>query len=247
VADLAGLVRDVELLSLDAGNTVIFLDHARVAAICEERGFATSAEAIERAEGKAKHAQELGALVDFRWKHETDAKSRSWAAMIGTMLSLAGLAHERVPAVVDSLWEHHCARNLWSLVPPGLLPSLGRARGAGVPVVVVSNSEGMLEALFEDLGLGSAFDFVIDSGVVGIEKPDPRIFDIALGRFRVPASRTLHLGDNFATDVLGARAAGIPVALVDPFRHLAGRHADVPRVPGAREVADAIADARRYR
>jgi HAD superfamily hydrolase (TIGR01509 family) len=131
-------------------------------------------------------------------------------------------------------------------VPEGLAPALERARGAGVPIAVVSNSEGMLESLFADLGILQAFDFVIDSGVVGIEKPDPRIFAIALDRFRVPPARALHLGDNFATDVAGARAAGIPVALVDPFGHIAGRHLEVPRVAGAREVADAIARSRGY-
>jgi FMN phosphatase YigB (HAD superfamily) len=60
-------------------------------------------------------------------------------------------------------------------------------------------------------------------------------------RFGVPAGRALHLGDNYATDVLGARAAGMRVALVDPYGHLDGRHADVPRVPGAAEVARALA------
>jgi FMN phosphatase YigB (HAD superfamily) len=54
----------------------------------------------------------------------------------------------------------------------------------------------------------------------------------------------LHLGDNFVTDVGGARAAGLRVALIDPFGHLAGRHTDVPRVSGVSEVADAIARTR---
>ena len=59
-------------------------------------------------------------------------------------------------------------------------------------------------------------------------------------------ARALHLGDNFATDILGARTAGIRMALVDPFGHHAGRHLEVPRVTGAREVADAIAHGRGY-
>ena len=58
--------------------------------------------------------------------------------------------------------------------------------------------------------------------------------------FGVPAARTLHLGDMFATDILGARAAAIRCALIDPYKHYAGRHAGVPRVPGVVEVARAI-------
>jgi HAD superfamily hydrolase (TIGR01509 family) len=243
MSDLASLVRGVELLCLDAGNTVVFLDHARAAAICADAGgasFATTAEALRRAEGEAKYAHEQGTLEDFAWSRADLAPARGWAQMVGTTLVFAGLARERVAATLDVLWTHHCKRNLWSVVPPGLAAGLAEARSAGVPIAVVSNSEGTLASLFDDLGLLPCFDFVIDSGVVGVEKPDPRIFAMALDRFGVPAERALHLGDNFATDVLGARAAGIPVALVDPFHHLAGRHADVPRVPGAREVAEAI-------
>jgi putative hydrolase of the HAD superfamily len=113
-----------------------------------------------------------------------------------------------------------------------------------VHVAVVSNSEGMLESLFDELGILRAIDLVVDSGVVGIEKPDARIFRIALDYFGVPPARALHLGDNFVTDVVGARAAGVRVALVDPFGHLDGRHGDVPRVASAPDVARAIAEAR---
>lgn len=243
MSDLATLVRGVELLCLDAGNTIVFLDHARMAAICadaQEASFATTAEVLRRAEGEAKYANEQGTLEDFAWGHAHFVPARGWAQMVGTTLVFAGLARERVAAMLDVLWTHHRKRNLWSLVPQGLVAALAEARSAGVPVAVVSNSEGTLVSLFDDLGISSAFDFVIDSGIVGIEKPDPRIFAIALDRFGVSPQRALHLGDNFATDVLGARAAGIPVALVDPFHHLAGRHGDVPRVPGAREVAEAI-------
>jgi putative hydrolase of the HAD superfamily len=105
----------------------------------------------------------------------------------------------------------------------------------------------VLEGLFRDLGILGHFDHVIDSGIVGVEKPDPRIFRIALDRFGIPASRALHLGDFFASDVLGARAAGIRHALIDPFGHYEGEHADVPRVPGATEVARAIASSRARR
>ena len=59
----------------------------------------------------------------------------------------------------------------------------------------------------------------------------------------MPAPRALHLGDVFATDILGARAAGLRHALIDPHGHYAGRHLDVPRVPGVVEVACAILQA----
>jgi HAD superfamily hydrolase (TIGR01509 family) len=241
---LSPLLRDVDLLCLDAGNTVVFLDHGRVARLCGALGFATDAATIERAEGQAKIALEEGRTLAPEWSRAHVAASRGWAGYVGTMLHGAGLPLDRLPAVLDALWGEHVALNLWSLVPPGLVAALDRARAAGVHVAIVSNSEGRLDALLVRLGVRASIDLVVDSAIAGFEKPDPRIFDVALGHFGVPASRALHLGDVYATDVLGARAAGVRVALVDPFEHLAGRHPDVPRVPGAGEVADALATSR---
>ena len=84
----------------------------------------------------------------------------------------------------------------------------------------------------------------VDSGLVGVEKPDPRIFQFAFDAFDVGPANTVHLGDIYATDVLGARAAGCRIGLIDPFDHYEGRHLDVPRVAGAPEVARAIATLR---
>jgi putative hydrolase of the HAD superfamily len=160
------------------------------------------------------------------------------------MLHRAGVPREHVGQILDALWADHIALNLWSVVPEGLAQALDRARAAGIAVAVVSNSEGYLDALLVHLGVRASFDLVIDSAVVGVEKPDPRIFAIATDHFGVSPSRALHLGDIYATDVLGARAAGLRVALIDPHQHLSGRHPDVPRVAGAAEVAAALAELR---
>jgi putative hydrolase of the HAD superfamily len=238
------LVRDVDLLCLDAGNTVVFLDHARLATACASLGFVVSAKRLIEAEGVAKRSLEEGTTTRVEWSLSAFGAARSWAAVMATTLHSAGLALGAIPVVLEALWEEHRATNFWSLVPPGTKDALDRLRVLGVRVAVVSNSEGMLANLFDDLGLSGAFDLVLDSGVIGIEKPDVRIFRLALDRFAVPPERTLHLGDTFATDVVGARAARIRVALVDPFGHFDRRHQDVPRVPGAPQVAEAIAEAR---
>jgi putative hydrolase of the HAD superfamily len=241
------LIDGVDLLCLDAGNTIIFLDHARLAVVCADQGFATSAESLVIAEGHAKIAVECGETLDVGWlKHEVPG-AQSWGITVGTMLHRAGLARERIAAVLDALWSAHRSRNLWSIVPDGLSDALGRLRASGGYVAVVSNSEGALERILEDQGILHAFDLVIDSGVVGIEKPHPIIFRMALERFGIPPARALHLGDTYGTDIVGACAAGLRVALVDPYDHLVGRHPNVPRVPGAADVANAIALARTAR
>jgi putative hydrolase of the HAD superfamily len=113
-------------------------------------------------------------------------------------------------------------------------------RQTGVKVVIVSNSEGTLEKLLDRLGILDAFDFVLDSGIVGIEKPDPGIFQIALERSKVSADRALHVGDVYAMDVIGARKAGLHAALIDPFGHYAGLHTDVLRIESVAALAKSL-------
>ncbi|MDP9037065.1 MAG: HAD-IA family hydrolase [Myxococcota bacterium] len=238
------LVENVDLLCLDAGNTIVFLDHDRLARACARVGVATTAAALLRAEGAAKLAAERGPLQDFVWSCADVRSAAGWARTVGCIFQCAGVPGERVPQLLDALWPDHCEQNFWCRVPAGLAGALDHARARGVLVAVISNSEGMLEQLFDRLGILRSFDAVIDSGIVGVEKPDPRIFQFALDRFRVGPDRALHLGDMYATDVLGARAAGMRVALIDPYRHMDGRHLSVPRVAGVAEVAEAVAQRR---
>lgn len=238
------LVAGVDLLCLDAGNTVIFLDHARLAEIVRGEqggvGHDVTAEQLVRSEGEAKALAEIGGLVDVAWSYRERPGAVGWGRMVGTIAKLAGLDAAKVPALLDAAWPLHEAMNLWCKVPAGMGDALDSIRALGVKVAIISNSEGMLDRLFEDLGILRHFDLVVDSGKVRVEKPDPRIFRIALDAYGVLPARALHLGDMFATDILGARAAGLRHALIDPYAHYAGRHADVPRVPGVVAVARAL-------
>jgi putative hydrolase of the HAD superfamily len=89
-----------------------------------------------------------------------------------------------------------------------MIELVGLLRAAGVRVGVLSNSEGKLAELFDEIGWGGRFDVVIDSGREGIEKPDPRIFEIAASRLGAPIEALVHVGDSKPADVDGARAAG---------------------------------------
>ena len=244
--DLDALTAGVALFSLDAGNTVIFLDHARLAALLGEvAGRSFDPAVLVRTEGEAKRLAESGGLFDCEWRFRDRPGAPGWGRMVGTIALRAGLDASAVPALLDRAWVEHEAKNLWCKVPDGLGEALDALRAtSGARVAIISNSEGMLDRLFRDLGIDAHFDLVVDSGRVGVEKPDPRIFRVAFDRFDVGPERALHLGDMFATDIVGARAAGCRCALIDPFGHYEGVHEDVPRVPGVVAVARAIARAK---
>jgi putative hydrolase of the HAD superfamily len=97
---------------------------------------------------------------------------------------------------------------------------------------VVSNAGGQIEEVLAGLGVcqvgpgaGVEVAVVVDSTVVGVEKPDPRIFDFALDVIDVPRERVLYVGDTVRNDVLGARAAGLHPLHLDPYDLHAGAEA----------------------
>jgi HAD superfamily hydrolase (TIGR01509 family) len=107
-------------------------------------------------------------------------------------------------------------QKLWSSVDAQTRQALAEFSSLGLRMAVVSNSDGTVEAGMRALGLRDFFDVVIDSAVVGHEKPDPKIFQFALQEMRVDASRAIYVGDLYSVDVVGARAAGIHPVLLDP-------------------------------
>ena len=76
---------------------------------------------------------------------------------------------------------------------------------------------------------------VIDSGEVGVVKPDPRIFTIALDALGIRPDQAWYVGDMPAIDVTGARAAGIRPLVIDPYGFHTGR--DYDTVASLRDVA----------
>src|SRR5580704_11659235 len=98
------LVRDVDLLCLDAGNTVVFLDHERLARACVREGFTTTPDALLIAEGDMKRVLEHGAGIDAVGSQSHGVSARSWGVVVGTILSVAGLEGGRIGPVLDALW-----------------------------------------------------------------------------------------------------------------------------------------------
>jgi putative hydrolase of the HAD superfamily len=105
----------------------------------------------------------------------------------------------------------------------------------GYTLGIVSNATGIVAQELERYGICSVtaagmarVGIVIDSHIVGVEKPDPRIFGFALDALQADPARCLYIGDTIRFDVRGARAAGLHPVHVDPFAHCqADDHAHV--------------------
>jgi putative hydrolase of the HAD superfamily len=151
----------------------------------------------------------------------------------------AGVEPPELAAVGAVVRAEHRRASLYSHVPPGTRETLARLREAGFLVAAVSNSDGTAATLLERAGLGDALEFVIDSGLVGVEKPDPRIFRIALERAGATPARACYLGDIYAIDVIGARDAGIEPVLLDPLGQYG--HLDCATIPQVSALPELVA------
>jgi putative hydrolase of the HAD superfamily len=153
----------------------------------------------------------LSAATPAAWRRYDDlvdlANGHPWHELVGTLLRGAGVEAARVAPIVDWLWTEQPRANLWRAPIPEMV-ALARELGQrGVRVAVLSNSEGKLAELLAEIGLVDAFEAVIDSGRVGIEKPDRRIFDHALEALGATGPG-IHIGDSWPADVVGALGAG---------------------------------------
>jgi HAD superfamily hydrolase (TIGR01509 family) len=162
------------------------------------------------AEELARRSSEAAAAME----RSTGGDRERAAAFLETLFRLGGVPAERMGEVHQCLARLHQERHLWCAVEPGTLEALGRLRAAGLLLGVVSNSDGRVEQALQEAGLRDFFDVVIDSRLVGLEKPDPRIFMRALDALGVGPEEALYVGDLYEVDVVGAQAAGIEAVLL---------------------------------
>ena len=215
----------------DAGNTLLFLDYARLApAIAAATGVALTAAGLAAQARPAALALERGDTTD---------RERA-SHYLETLFRLAGVPDAHGDVVRDTLLRLHRERHLWAALKPGTHEALERLHRAGLRLAVVSNSDGRAEEGLAAAGLLEWFELVIDSQLVGFEKPDPRIFHAALERMGLAPAEALYVGDIYEVDVVGARGAGLDVILLDPLGNHTGR--DVLTAPGIAEVAEMILD-----
>jgi len=225
----------IETLFLDAGGVMVQPNWERVADALGRHGVAVSAGDLAAADPRARRR-----LDEPRTVAGSTDQSRGWLYM-DLVLERAGVAPG--PGVADAVAEihaYHAEHNLWETLCPGARAGLERLATGTARLVVVSNANGRLHAMLDRLDLARYFHVAFDSHLEGVEKPDPRLFQIALERSGGRAETTVHVGDLYSVDVLGARSAGIEGWLIDP----AGLYpeADCPRYPSLLEVAAAVAE-----
>jgi putative hydrolase of the HAD superfamily len=200
----------------DAGNTLLRIDYETIGREIARLGATVSADEIQRADWLARVKLDLDLVAAAREQPSTEDQSMA-GRYFRYVLETVGVADAPSVATLEA-WRraYNAPVGFWNIADPDAEPALKLARESGLRIAVISNSNGSVRSILESLRLTQYLEFVIDSFEVGVEKPDPHIFRIALQEMGVQPEEAVYVGDIYSVDVLGARAAGLDAILLDP-------------------------------
>ncbi len=215
----------IKVVFLDAGFTLIHpqpVPH-QVAEIAALHGINADAALMAAAmpDASGLFHTELQADADI-WASE--AKVHKFWDGYYTMLLQHGaddLPAAKVALALDAIYELYNTHLGWQLYPE-VMDTLDALKRRGYRIGIISDWGARLAGrIMGPLGVADHCDFIIASAAVGLSKPSAALFNLALGRANVPPEQVVMVGDNYLSDVLGARGAGIEGILLDRWKHYA--------------------------
>jgi len=222
----------VKALGFDFGQTLAELDFDFLQRRLQERGAPFDPRA---AAAKSPLAWQIYGAK------KSEGHAAAWLGMIEAQLTSGGVPTERISELGAWLWTEQPKRNLWRRPIPGMLELVRELKAHGAPIAIISNSEGHLAELIDELGWAREFDVVVDSGRLGIDKPDPRIFSHACGALGVSNQELLHVGDAWQADVQGALGASAAAVWFDAEHAARSLPARVYGAANAAELREVLA------
>lgn len=226
----------------DAGNTVVFPRVDVLASTLTSLGYPAQADDFYEAERKGKRQLDEWLWPQIRGGNvPTKADFYYWAEYLRALVERVGVPEAKQQEVALQLAEGFKEITTWSRVFPGAINYLHALRQRGYILGIVSNSLGLIERQLKEVGLAACFEFILDSHFVGVEKPSPEIFRLALAQSGCEPHEALFVGDLYSIDVGGAENAGLTGILIDWVG--AYPEATAPRITSLPEL-DAILESR---
>ncbi|MFP5488584.1 MAG: HAD family hydrolase [Acidimicrobiia bacterium] len=197
----------------DAGGVLVLPDPTVLSPLLAPYGGDPSVDAHRRAHYAGMAAKSRTGSSEWDWT----AYNLAYVDSVGCRADI----REHAAEVLD----HTRSAHLWRWAIPETVAALAALAVRDVPMGVVSNASGQIEAVLRHTeicavgeGCGVPMRVIVDSHVVGVAKPDPRIFDHALPHFdEFDRSRIAYVGDSVTMDVASASGAGLHPLLIDPY------------------------------
>lgn len=184
--------------------------------------------------------------IEIDWERYAAARENLYSDASGsdpTAHTLLGTMQEIVESYYEFVRElgvqEHVGQITWKLLQSehslfaasaatlydDVIPTLEHLHDAGFKLAIVSNWDTPLDPLTERLGIADYFDAVTASHDERVKsaKPDPHIFNYTLAKVGVSAEETVHVGDTYEADIVGARNVGIRPILIDRDDTQAGK------------------------
>jgi putative hydrolase of the HAD superfamily len=225
-------MRRFDVVLFDAGGVLLLPDPTVLRPLLTIYGGADDIESHRRAH-----------YAGMAHKSRLRSAEGDWSAYNEAYVSSLGIDDALVRHAAEVL-DHTRSAHLWRWPIPETLVALAALADALVPMGVVSNASGQIAEVLQRTGVcqvgdgpGVSMRVVIDSHVVGVAKPDPRIFDHALAHFsEFERDRILYVGDSVTMDIASAGAAGLHPVLIDPYDD--HPEAEFERISSVQEILD---------
>ncbi|MBS0003093.1 MAG: HAD-IA family hydrolase, partial [Thioalkalivibrio sp.] len=237
------MIDGIDLVCLDAFGTLfqlrgslgeVYAERARVHGLPAPEGLA---DLLER-----RFHGEFGAMPRPAYRPGdracNDRVDREWWRILVQRV-FAGLGPMDFEAFFDDVYARFADAAVWRVYPE-VPEALAALRRADLRLAIVSNFDARLTAVCAGLDLLPAVDAVLIAAEAGVAKPDAEIFQSAIRRFGVRPVQAVHVGDSWAEDAEGARAAGLAAVHLQRDDHdaPAERPPEVPVISDLSELPD---------
>jgi HAD superfamily hydrolase (TIGR01509 family) len=213
----------------DVGSTLLFANRDRMLQPLYERGIAPSEKDLRALECIVKNE------FDDILEHDGRADHGFWDMFYTRLFEKHQLTDEPLR---QRLIANTRNSSNWDQMRPGTREALERIAQRH-QIAVISNADGKIAEILGRCGIADCFQTITDSGIVGHEKPHPRIFETALASVGAQPAESLYVGDVYAVDYRGATGAGMEAVLFD----VCGAYRDkgLPRVETLEELISLLA------
>ncbi len=178
--------------------------------------------------------QNIAAFLEINRLRDPE-KGRAWWRRLGEeWLATLGLPRDCIGELQDTADRLAFGKDskVFQLYDD-VIPCLDLIKERGIGMAIISNWDYSLHRVVEMLGIEDYFEVVLASLEEGVEKPDPRLFEICLQQMGVAPEQTLHVGDNQIDDIQGAQAAGVRGLLIDRTGQTPGALGTLTDIPEA--------------
>jgi len=183
---------------------------------CADIGQPLSAEAEWRGR-RMRHEYFVDPIIREQWRNLS--ADEFWLHFNRYLLEAIGIEGD-LDRLAAEVTDRFALTELTYECPPVGRKTLTTLRKRGYRLGLITNRSDVehFYELLAEVGIGPLFDLTLASGEVGVRKPDPAIFAVALERLGTTAQESIYVGDNYWADVIGAQNAGVTPVLLDPRR-----------------------------